>query len=323
MPFNEIIKQRPFLLVLIPIVILGGLFLMITPQNFQLMTLAIVNLIFIIAVIFSGVITYQIYKKYHRPYDLLIIPAFVGIFFICLTVILISLIFILDPIIFKKLMENLSIISFPLALFGVGISLYYFIESQMSTDNKLDAILLEFKRIPSSNNNHPPPETQIAESSVHALQPDDETTLSEEDKIIIQHLFERHRTSLSSGDAIDMKLAQTIALTGVILSFILIKSPEIHYLSIYITGIFFLIGSIFIGILAFRSTEWCAGANARFFKDCGEKISSKDGVRRIKDMLADDIQDNKVILAKKSNLFNIMLYFNIIGLVIVIIGYYV
>jgi hypothetical protein len=69
--------------------------------------------------------------------------------------------------------------------------------------------------------------------------------------------------------------------------------------------------------------EWCVGANARFFREYGEKIAPKEGVNKLIEMLADDIQDNKGTLARKSDLFNIMLYFNIIGLAIVVIGYYV
>jgi hypothetical protein len=125
-------------------------------------------------------------------------------------------------------MDKLSVISFPLALFGVGVSLYYFVESQMSTDTKLDQILKGCKDMPKSDNEPPQlDKSQNMDSLKPTSQPDNKTTLSEEDKIIIHHLFERHRTSISSGDAIDLKLAQMIALNGLILSFILIKGDSL------------------------------------------------------------------------------------------------
>jgi hypothetical protein len=228
--------------------------------------------------------------------------------------------FILTPESSAKLTSDLNVVSFPLALFGVGVSLYYFIETQFSSDKKLDQILIEIKTLQDAKKESPPTEQKQIETSPQIKE---DSTVSEEDKLIMQHLFERHRTSLSSGDAIDLKLAQMIALNGLILSFILIKSPDVHNLILYVFGIAFLIGSIFVGVLGYRSTEWCAGANARFFNECGNKFSSKDGIKKLMEMLSEDIQENKETLRNKSDFFNIMLYFNIIGLVMVVIGYYV
>lgn len=260
------------------------------------------------------------YQKNERPIDILIIPLFVSIVFICFAAILIILSFGLDPISLTKLSSDLGNVSFPLALFGVGVSLFYFVEAQFSSDKKLDQILTEIKTLQDAKCESPSTEQKQIEYSPTTK---DDSTITEEDKLITQHLFERHRISLSSGDAVDLKLAQMIALNGLILSFILIKSPDVQNLNIYIFGIAFLIGSIFIGILGYRSTDWCAGANARFFKEFGTKFSSKDGIKKIIDILSDDIQENKETLRKKSDYFNIMLYFNIIGLVMVVIGYYV
>jgi hypothetical protein len=147
--------------------------------------------------------------------------------------------------------------------------------------------------------------------------------LTDEDKIIIEHLFDRHRVSITSGDSIDLKLAQMIALNGIILSFILIKSPEIKNLIVFIFGIGILICAIIIGIIGYRSTEWCVGANEIFFKEWNTKFSSKEGVKKLVDMLSNDIHDNKKNLYRKAKIFDCMLYFNITGLILVVIGYYV
>jgi hypothetical protein len=93
MDFRRFILERPLILLGIPIVFIGILWMIVTPQNLQLIILAIVYLIFILAFIFSGIITYQLYKKYQRRYDLLIVPSFLGTFFICITVILMGLSF--------------------------------------------------------------------------------------------------------------------------------------------------------------------------------------------------------------------------------------
>jgi hypothetical protein len=146
--------------------------------------------------------------------------------------------------------------------------------------------------------------------------------VTEADKIIIEHLFERHRTSLTSCDSMDLKLAQLIGLNGLILSFILIKSPDVKNLFIYLIGIYLLISAIILGILGIRSRDWCAGANIDFFKDWKNKFSSEEGLDKLKGMLSDDIEENKNILTEKAGFCNYMLYFNIVGLIIVIIGYY-
>lgn len=44
--------------------------------------------------------------------------------------------------------------------------------------------------------------------------------LTDEDKIIFEHLSKRHEDLLSFADALDSKLAQIIALNGLILSFV-------------------------------------------------------------------------------------------------------
>lgn len=320
MSFSKSIEKKPLILVFILMVFLGFILVMIGLSNFKLLVPIISYSVIGFLIIFSGVATILLYNKYERPYDLLIVPLFVSISFICLTGLFMILDFFIDPTSLTDLTSKVNNLSFPLALFGVGISLYYFVEAQFSSDKKIDDIIIEIKKSKETDEIPPRPEQNKIETSPQIK---NESTISEEDKLIMQHLFERHRTSLSSGDAIDLKLAQMIALNGLILSFILIKSPEVKSITIFVLGIGFLVCSIIIGVLGYRSTDWCAGANCNFFKDCGCKFSSMEGIWKLKDMLSDDIQENKEILCRKSEFFNLMLYFNILGIIIVIIGYYV
>lgn len=206
----------------------------------------------------------------------------------------------------------LFLYSIAFSIFIFGITLGYSNKSIKDQKNLKDELFNYLKKDGS--------EKEIKNNSDDKI---DDSSITEEDKLIMQHLFERHRVSLNSGDAIDLKLAQMIALNGLILSFILIKSSDVKNISVFVFGISLLVVSIIIGVIGYRSTEWCAGANTIFFKECGNKFSSKEGLRKLKEMLSDDIQENKETLNRKSEFFNIMLYFNILGLVIVIIGYYV
>lgn len=218
MSFSELIKKKPLVLVFALLIFIGVLILLITPQNLQFIVPVLSYSILGLALVFSAVATYMTYKKYERPYDVLIIPLFVSIVFICLTAILMLLCFLLDSNSITKLTSELNTVSFPLALFGVGISLYYFVEVQFSSDKKLDLILNKIKKPQYIDKESSPSEQKRVDVSPEIK---DEPTISEEGKLIMQHLFARHQTSLSSGDAIDLKLAQMIALNGLILSFIL------------------------------------------------------------------------------------------------------
>jgi hypothetical protein len=156
-----------------------------------------------------------------------------------------------------------------------------------------------------------------------SLKSQEDEPITEEDKIIIEHLFERFRYSLSFGDTLETKFAQMIALNGLILSVILVKRIDVGNFFVYALGLCCIICAILVGIYGYRTTEWCVGAKDVFFKDWKIKFSSKEGIEKLKDMLTNDIGENKIIQTRKSEIFDFMLYLNILGLVLVVLGYYV
>lgn len=149
------------------------------------------------------------------------------------------------------------------------------------------------------------------------------SSLTDEDKIIIDHLCQRHRTILEFGNALETKFSQMIALNGLILSFILVKGDQVQSFYIYSFGLICLIVTILIGIYGYKPVEWHTGLNEFFFQDYDEKFKNGKGIIELKKRLLTDIKLNTNVQTQKSYIFNHMLYFNIIGLVIVIIGYYV
>ncbi|WP_319581003.1 hypothetical protein [uncultured Methanospirillum sp.] len=146
--------------------------------------------------------------------------------------------------------------------------------------------------------------------------------ITESDKFVIQHLFDRHNNQLSFVDALDTKYSQIIAINVVILSFIFDKMKDAHLQGLFVMGIFIIFSSILIGILGYACRDLYVGASKLFFMNYST-ISPKKGLNELLEQLIRDIDRNKKIQNIRANIFNITLIINIIGLLIVILGYYV
>jgi len=138
----------------------------------------------------------------------------------------------------------------------------------------------------------------------------------------MQHLFDRHRNLLVFGDSLDSKLAQMIALNGLILSFVLIKSADVKSLGLYISGLSLIILAIIIGILGYKSREWLSGVKEDFFMDY-DSFAPGEGIKILKEQLIEDIEANTITQNQKALIFDRMLYIDIIGFIVLVVGYYV
>jgi hypothetical protein len=150
----------------------------------------------------------------------------------------------------------------------------------------------------------------------------DYTQISEEDKLIFEHLFQRHKNLLLFIDALDTKFSHIIALNGLILSFILIKSSEVKNVYLYVFGLSLLIVTIIIGIYGYKTREYLTGAHEKFFTDY-DNFPPGVGLKILKERLIRDIENNRETQNQKAKIFDLMLIVNIIALTLVIIGYYV
>jgi hypothetical protein len=319
--FKELVLKKPLILVGFFFIIIGIVLLLLnlfisagTIQNFLT---GIAILVLIIIVLLSILETYYAYKRNDRPFDSFVIPLFFSVFFICLTLILLLFFGILRPIYIASVEPELNHIIFPLAIFALGISLYYFFLGQFSTDRKLSLILkLSNEKCPLKTN-----EPAISDSNNNDAQKD-YVQVTGEDKIIFEHLFQRHNNLLLFIDALDTKFSQIIALNGLILSFILIKSPDVKNIYVYIFGLSLIVLTIIIGIFGYRTREYLTGVHEKFFS-AYDSYEPGVGIKKLKDQLVRDIEVNTDTQNQKAKIFDKMLLVNIIALIVVIIGYYV
>jgi hypothetical protein len=195
--------------------------------------------------------------------------------------------------------------------------LYYFFIVQFSTDRKLDLISKEIQENSFSNS--------IPNKEVIALPvpiPKKEyLTISDEDKIIMEHLFDRHKNILSYNDILDTKVAQIIALNGLILSIILFNANHAKCFALFFLGIIIIIFSMILGLQCYRSRDFFIGASVKFFSDY-DTFPDGEGIKKLKKQLLLDIKRNEKTLNFKANLFNKMLYMMFIGLGLVFGGFY-
>jgi hypothetical protein len=140
---------------------------------------------------------------------------------------------------------------------------------------------------------------------------------SEKDSIFMQHLRDQHSRSLSHVDALDMKIAQGIALSGIVLSFIFDKLWNANSQFIFAAGLFLILISIGLGACAFRCATCKDGPSGDFY------FNSSVDTEDLKKQLVRELDHNNEIQSEKAKWFDLMLIFNIIGLASLIIGYYV
>lgn len=176
---------------------------------------------------------------------------------------------------------------------------------------------------------------------------------SNNDEIVFNYLKEQHQRVLSHLDSMDLKIAQILALDGIILSFVFDKVNAAQNQMIYLTGLFCIIVALGIGIRIYFGMEVCDSPDKRFYLESNDPLVLKKAL--IKDIFGNDkaINGQKVvdcsvltnrcqrfwceikefwifndntgndkILKFKGNWFNLMLSLIMAGLVILVIGYY-
>jgi len=317
MCFKEYIIKKPFILVGLLLVFLGILLFLIGQSTIQELLINIIIFVFILILVFSALVTYFTYKGNGRPFDSLIVPLYSSVFLICMTLFLMIFFTIFKTVYINSLEPELNHIIFPLAILALGMSLYYFFVAQFSTDKKLDLIikLINEKSEPKKI------EPEICKLPENDMQKD-YTQISEEDKLVFEHLFQRHNNLLLFIDALDTKFSQIIALNGLILSFILIKSSDVKNIYVYAFGLCLIIVTIIIGVYGYKTRECLTGAHEKFFS-AYDNFQPGVGIKKLKDRLILDIEANTETQNQKADIFNKMLIANVIALIIVIIGYYV
>jgi hypothetical protein len=145
--------------------------------------------------------------------------------------------------------------------------------------------------------------------------------ITEEDKIIFEHLFDRHKNLLSYVDGVDTKFSQIIALNGLILSFIIFTAGTAKEFHTFIFGIILIIESMVIGVFGYYTRDFYPGASIKFFEDY-DTFPKGLGLIKLKKQLLLDIERNEKKLENKANIFNIMVPLVILGLICILVGYY-
>jgi hypothetical protein len=136
------------------------------------------------------------------------------------------------------------------------------------------------------------------------------------DELLTEYLIKQHDRQLSNVDSLDAKIAQGIALNGLILSFIFDKSSVLREPILFNTGLVVIMISILLGVVAYQAKQFHDSPNTEFYRD-------DQSAAHLKIFLINDIDYNQSINKTKAFCFNLMLYFNILGLGTVIVGYYV
>ncbi len=322
--FKEFIIKRPLILVGIFVILLGIILILIgrfiATNTIQELLQDIAILVFLIIILIPIVETYSAYKRNERPFDFYCIPLFLSVLFICLTLVLMLFFGILRDIYINSVELELNHIIFPVAIFALGISLYYFFIVQFSTDRKLDLISRELNEIKEGHNEYPIQDKTRIETSIPSPKKD-YLNISDEDKIIFEHLFDRHNNILSYNDILDTKVAQVIAFNGVILGIVLFNVKNANLPILFFGGVLIIFLNILIGLHAYGCRNFFVGASVKFFKEYDTFLPGV-GMKELKEQLLHDINRNQKTHEVKAMLFNYMTYIIFIGLGVILVGYY-
>lgn len=134
-------------------------------------------------------------------------------------------------------------------------------------------------------------------------------------KRVFEYIVCQHERVLRHVDALDMKIAQVVALNGVVLSFIFDKLPGANSEFLFGIGLILILLSIGFGVVAFVGRNFSDSPDPSSYGDT-------DTVVELRDLLIDDMKQNLEVQQTKVKWFNAMLIFNILGLTFVVLGYY-
>lgn len=132
---------------------------------------------------------------------------------------------------------------------------------------------------------------------------------------VFEYIVCQHERVLRHVDALDMKIAQVVALNGVVLSFIFDKLHGANSEFLFEIGLILILLSIGFGVAAFVGRNFSDSPDPSSYGD-------KDTVEELRDLLIEDMKQNLKVQQTKANWFNVMLVLNILGLTFVVFGYY-
>jgi len=138
--------------------------------------------------------------------------------------------------------------------------------------------------------------------------------ITEEDKIIINHLIDTHNRVFSDIDALDTKCAQIIALNGVIISLVFVRTGQVPPNNLIILGLAIIISSMIIGVWSLFPREFISGPSHLFYK----KYDKGEGVSKLIEKLSDHYPKNLRTHNQKGNLSKYMLVSLVLGLIVLI-----
>jgi hypothetical protein len=190
-----------------------------------------------------------------------------------------------------------------------------FFKSQLrEMENRLISYLQSQKNEPINNISKVAPQEKVKE--------DKSSTLTDEEKIIFEHLFDRHKAILSYVDTFDVKLASFVGLNGLILSFSMFSAEKARCYGIFLIGVLIIVSCIIFGYYIYRTRDWFIGASVKFFEDC-DNFPQGLGLKKLKRQLLLDIERNQENYEARVSYFNIMVHIMIVGIVLLVGGYYV
>lgn len=137
-----------------------------------------------------------------------------------------------------------------------------------------------------------------------------------EDELIFDNLCAQHARILSHADALDQKIAQSIGLNGLILSFVFDKLPSANSYFLFSAGLVLILISLALSVLAYSGKKFMDSPNSNFYTD-------KAGFEKLKKQLIKDNDHNIEIQKTKGVMFNLFLIFSVAGLILIVGGYYV
>lgn len=132
---------------------------------------------------------------------------------------------------------------------------------------------------------------------------------------IFNYLVKQHDRLLRHNDAIDMKIAQGLAFNGVILSFIFDKLYNANLEWLFALGLALIVLSMTIGIYIYSGRLFSDSPRPEFYEECNDQ-------NELQKALIKDIRGNDEILKFKAYWFNKMLILNVLGIILIIVGYY-
>jgi hypothetical protein len=145
--------------------------------------------------------------------------------------------------------------------------------------------------------------------------------LTEEDRIVIGHLIDTFNHLFSDIDALDTKIAQIIALNGLIVSFVFMKTEVPHLTNVFLLGIIIIITSMTIGIWSFLPKPFYVGPNFSFYYKY-DNMSEGEGIKKLKNKLIELYPENNRTHEEKAKFFRYMLILLLIGLIVLIFSYF-